>query len=275
LTILIDAGYRFGNVSATLGVCMVMSMKRPSRLLVAVLLLTSTLVVGSATPSSAEPQCLAGVVQILPAAKTGQAPPWQWAFANGSQGVISRYANSYPCVNDKANAWTVNMSLTGGNNFFEVGYYESPGGPGGADQYNVFFETVVGGSLTFQITNAPCGPHPPSGSSGFRVRRYWSTTWVGEIDCSNSGAWQQIWSTTFPANPDWGNAQAEMERFSRDNSYNILFTQLKWRRFNDPNGVWNPWVGMGCIYTPVNFTQQNLHLWNNSSFDFVSGTGTC
>jgi hypothetical protein len=242
--------------------------------LIAALIVAVTVNVSS-RPASAEPQCLSGVVQVLPAAKTGQAPPWQWTFANGAQGTIHRYVNTYPCVGSKINAWNINITLSNGNNFLEVGYYEKPNPVSGVDEYNIFWESVISGSVTFVVSNSPCGPFAPSGASGFRVRRFWATTWLAEVDCSNNGSWQTVQSVTFPTNPEWGNAAGEMERFSRDNSFNTWFRLLQWRRFNDPNGVWNAWSGTGCIYPPINFTSQNVHPVTPSSFDFVTGTGQC
>jgi hypothetical protein len=243
------------------------------RVVAAISLIAASLLTGT-RPATAEPQCLGLQPQIFPTAQTGQSPPWQWAFANGSQGTIHRYVNTYPCPQPKVNAWTINMNLANGD-FLEVGYYERPNAVTGVDQYDIFYESVVGGSLNFVISNFPCGPMPPNGSSGFRVRRFWATTWTLDVDCSNNSTWVNSNTLTLPGNPEWGNARAEMERFQRDNSYNTWFRLLKWRQFNDPAGIWKPWSGMGCASTPNQFSSENLRRLTASSFDFVAGTGQC
>jgi hypothetical protein len=249
---------------------------RPRKLTRMALVVSSiaALLVPGASRASAEPACLGAQPQIFPTAQTGQAPPWQWAFANGSQGTIHRYINTFPCSSGKVNALTINMNLANGD-YLEVGYYERPNAGTGVDQYDIFYESVVDGTLNFIISNFPCGPMPPSGASGFRVRRFWGTDWTLDVDCANNSTWTNANYLTLPGNPTWGNARAEMERFQRDNSYNTWFRLLKWRQFNDPAGTWKPWSGMGCASMPNQFTSENLRRLTASSFDFIPGTGQC
>ena len=168
------------------------------------------------------------------------------------------------------------MNLNTGD-YLEAGYFETLSAvSGGVDEYRLFYETVSAGSVSFHIVAAPCSPpFPPSGKSGFRVRRYWATLWVLEVDCADNGTWQNLGTIDLPASPTWGNARGEMERFQRENGYNTLFTKLNWRQFNDATATWKPWVGMGCASTPAYWSTENLRRLSGSGFDFVSGTGQC
>jgi len=238
-----------------------------------VVLCAATILVGGT--ANADPAGCYIADQIFPTATAP--PPFYWALANGDSSYITRGHNGFPCSGNRENAWTTHLLLNGTTgDYIETGYIET--GTTTVDDYHPFWEAIINGVLVggaaHEVDSLCGGPfHADNGASGFRVRRFWATTWVAEIDCHFTGTWATAKSLDVSYNPSYGIIRSEEERFSVENGFAVTHDALQWRDIT--TGAWTNWNGYGCYSTPLNWHYLDLHRISGNSWNLVNGTGTC